>query len=200
MARDTQERRAALRARLIGAARAAIEEGGLESLRARELAAGAECSVGAIYNAFGDLGGLAAAANGETFRELGAHVSRAVEAAGAQPPTERLVTMSLAYLDYARAHPRRWRALFDLPVRRGAVPDWYVAALDGVLGLIDAPLAEAFPDLPPDAVRLRTRALFSSVHGMVLLGVEDRVSGVEDARLPEMIRFVLEAATRRDVT
>ncbi|MEL6586550.1 MAG: TetR family transcriptional regulator, partial [Pseudomonadota bacterium] len=51
----TADRRATLRETLIDLARGQIEREGVESLKARALAQQAECSVGSIYNVFGDM-------------------------------------------------------------------------------------------------------------------------------------------------
>jgi AcrR family transcriptional regulator len=197
----TADRRAALRETLLRLAADRIAAEGLAALKARALAAEAGCSVGTLYNVFGDLDDLVLAVNGETFRALGAHVGAAIARADAADPTERLIVMSEAYLDFASRNPLLWRALFDVEMRSdGPVPDWYRAALDRLLAIIDAPLAEVFPDLSPSEIRVRTRALFSSVHGITLLGLERRISGVERDRLSEMIRFVLTSATKRGVS
>ena len=188
---STADRRAALRATLIDLARETIAESGLRALKARDLAKSAGCSVGAIYNVFGDLNDLAMAVNGETFKALGAHVLQGLEPHAAAAPVDRLIAMSEAYLDFASQNPRLWRALFDISVTRSAAPEWYLQALDNLFAIIDAPIAEVFPDLSQPAVRIRTRALFSSVHGIVLLGIEARISGVGEDDMPEMIRFVL---------
>ncbi|GIT91646.1 TetR family transcriptional regulator [Jannaschia pagri] len=196
----TTDRRAALRDTLIELATRRIAQDGSAALKARALAAEAGCSVGAIYNVFGDLGDLVLAVNGETFRRLGAHVVEAVAPAENADPTERLIAMSEAYLGFAAENPLLWRALFDVEMSRDTeVPDWYLSALDQLLSIIDAPLVEVFPDLSPSEVRVRTRALFSSVHGITLLGLERRISAVEEDRLPDMIRFIITSTTRRSV-
>ncbi|MEM7490017.1 MAG: TetR/AcrR family transcriptional regulator [Pseudomonadota bacterium] len=197
---STADRRADLRDRLIDLARARIEAEGPAALKARDLARAADCSVGSIYNVFGDMHDLLVAVNGRTFLALGAHVTEAVTRAEESDPTERMIVMSEAYLDFASAHPRLWRALFDTRITLSDpdVPDWYLSALDDLFAIIDAPLRQVFPDLPADMIRIRTRALFSSVHGIVLLGVEQRASGVGPDHLPEMIRFIISAVTQRN--
>ncbi|MEM8824756.1 MAG: TetR/AcrR family transcriptional regulator [Pseudomonadota bacterium] len=194
---STTSRRADLRDRMIILARQVIEAEGTSALKARDLAKAADCSVGSIYNVFGDMNDLLVAVNGETFLALGAHVTDAVTRAGDSDPTARMITMAEAYLDFATRNPRLWRALFDteLTLDSPDAPDWYMKALDDLFAIIDAPLTEIFPTLPPEAIRIRTRALFSSIHGIVLLGIEQRVSGVGPDHLSEMIRFVLSSVT-----
>jgi len=186
------ERRAALRLKLIDLAEAQIAEGGLVSLRARDLAKGAGCAVGAIYNHFDDLNALILEVNGRTFSRLGEAVGGAVAQAEALDPKQRLIAMSHAYLDFAAEQQTLWRALFDVQMSLdGPVPDWYLQALGGLFAYIAAPLREMLPDMPEAELDLMTRALFSSVHGIVLLGLERRISGVPIDQIREMIAQVL---------
>ena len=104
--------------------------------------------------------------------------------------------MSYAYLEYATDHPNLWRALFEFRMSTDMnVPEWYLAELGQLFSYIDGPVQECFPDMSPEDVRLMTRALFSSVHGIVLLGLENRISGVPRDQIQRMIAMVLRAAT-----
>lgn len=196
MAKAADQRRKALHDTLVDIAEKEIEVHGISAIKARPLAQAAGCSVGAIYNVFDDLEDIVIAVNGRTFGKLGHAVAASLEGQEAQPPTERLVIMSHAYLEYATTHPRLWRALFDLQMSRDMdVPDWYLNELGRLFGFIDGPVRECFPDMSTDEVQLMTRALFSSVHGIVLLGLENRISAVPRAQLRHMIGMLLRAAT-----
>ncbi|MEM1374693.1 MAG: TetR/AcrR family transcriptional regulator [Pseudomonadota bacterium] len=191
MARDTAQKREALRTRLLDIAEARIAEGGLEVLKARDLAAEAPCSVGAIYNVFGDLKDIALAVNGRTFQRIGQSVGAAVHERNL-PPKETLIALSHAYLHFATENPRLWRALFDIELTEDTdIPDWYLAELRQLFTFIAAPLRDVFPDYSDADIDLMTRALFSSVHGIVLLGLERRISGVPPEKLERMIELVL---------
>ena len=186
-----------MRDRLIDIAEARVREGGIGALRARDLAGEAGCAVGAIYNVFDDMTGLVLAVNGRTFRRLGAEVSAKVAAVDDARPVERLVTMAKGYLSFAAANPRLWRGLFDVEMSTEQdVPRWYLDELGRLFSIISGPLAEMFPDKPASEIDLMTRALFSSVHGIVLLGLEKRISGVPVERIEEQIEFLLRNAVR----
>ncbi|OAN75365.1 TetR family transcriptional regulator [Jannaschia sp. EhC01] len=193
MAGKVEARKAALREKLIDLAEAQIEAEGLASLRARELARQAGCAVGAIYSHFEDLNALTLEVNGRTFTRLGAAVGAVVQSGQGQQPNARLIAMSHAYLAFAREHPKLWRALFDVEMRSdGPVPEWYGHAMAQLFSYITKPLAEIFPDFDGTELDLMTRTLFSSVHGIVLLGLENRISGVPGEQLKTMIRLLLE--------
>ena len=194
MTSKVAERKAALREKLITLAEAAIRSGGLEALKARDLARDAGCAVGAIYTHFDDLKALTLAVNGRTFQRLGTAVAAAV-AQYPGTPVERLITMGHAYLAFAAEDPRLWRALFDVEMSAegGDVPQWYLDALGALFAHIAGPLGELHPGMGERDLDLAVRGLFSSVHGIVLLGLEQRISGVPTARLQDMIALVVRA-------
>ncbi|MGR3515386.1 MAG: TetR/AcrR family transcriptional regulator [Paracoccaceae bacterium] len=199
MARDTERRRAELRDRLIDIAETQIRTDGSASLRARALAEEAGCAVGAIYNVFTDMPGLQLAVNGRTFARLGARVTEAVAKEAEAPPVERLVIMAKAYLAFAADDPNLWRALFEVEMTADSqVPEWYLQDLAKLFAIISGPLSEIDPAADAEVIDMRTRALFSSVHGIVLLGLERRISGVPIAKLETMIEFVLRSFASGD--
>lgn len=190
MASKSQIRREQLREKLIEAAEVRIGRDGLSELRARDLARDAGCALGAIYNAFDDLNAIIMAVNGRTFRRLGQVVGDSFD--GTEDPVRRLIVMSTAYLHFADDNTKLWRALFDLQMADdGPVPDWYREALKGLFAYIAEPVTELFPDLDRIEADLMTRALFSSVHGIVTLGLENRISGVPPEQIERMITQVL---------
>ncbi|MEO1537177.1 MAG: TetR/AcrR family transcriptional regulator [Pseudomonadota bacterium] len=198
MARDTQRRRAELRERLVDIAESQVRAEGSASLRARALAEDAGCAVGAIYNVFTDMPGLQLAVNGRTFARLGLRVTEAVAQHADAPPVERLILMAKAYLAFASDDPNLWRALFEVEMTAESdVPEWYLKDLNALFAIIAAPLAEIDPHTSPDEIDLRTRALFSSVHGIILLGLERRISGVPMSRMEAMIEYVLRSFADR---
>ncbi len=191
MAGKVAERRAALRENLVLIAERTISKKGLSALRARDLAAEAGCAVGAIYNVFGDLTDLVLTVNARTFHRLGADVAEAL-ADAPQDPVEQLVVMAQAYHRFAAENHLAWRALFD--VERApdeAAPDWYLKEMGRLFTYISDPLAVIFPGRAADEHALLTRALFSSVHGIVLLGLDQASSGVPTEDIDRMIALVL---------
>lgn len=191
MVSKADKRKAELHEKLIVAAEQRIEASGLASVRARDLAAEVGCSVGAIYNVFADLNALILAVNGRTFHKLGKTISASLEGTEALPPVDRLIRMSIAYQAFADDNALLWRALFDIDMTDGTVPDWYAKELDLLFANIAKPVAELFPELEGRELDLMVRALFSSVHGIVLLGLQNRISGVSRRNVERMIEQIL---------
>lgn len=196
MAGKVQKKRDDLRARLIDLAEERIKVGGISAVRARDLAKEAGCAVGAIYNVFGDMNDLVMAVNARTFKRVGAQVSAAVASEPPGHPVKTMIAMSHAYLHFARDNTPAWRTLFDLEVStEESVPAWYLEELQKLFSLIADPLVRIFPDMPPEDVNLMTRGLFSAVHGIVLLGLEKRISAVPVDQLEHMITLVFNHLT-----
>jgi AcrR family transcriptional regulator len=190
--RKTEIRRAELRETLVNFAEDQIRREGLASVKARDLAREAGCAVGAIYNVVADLTELVMAVNGRTFTRIGQEVAGAVIGHEAEPPERRLVILAHAYLNFAAENHHLWRALFDLELPDDdRVPDWYRTELQGLFRHIAIPVSQIFPALAGRELELMVRALFSSVHGMVLLGLQNRISGVPRANIEAMIEAVL---------
>ena len=186
----TASRHKDLHDRLLDAAEEAIAAEGLSNLRARTLAEAVGCSVGAIYGVFTDLDTLILAVNTRTLAAIGAALDRA---AGADP-AERMVQLAYAYLDYAAANRPRWTALFQHRLPPGqSVTAEYAAQLAASFAHVEGPLAALCPALPePDRVLL-ARSLFSAVHGMVELGLDEKVAAIPLPTLRAQIGFVVAA-------
>lgn len=177
--------------RLVAAAETAITAAGLESLRARALADAAGCSVGAIYSVFPDLDALALAVNGRTLDAINAAMG---EVAPGNDPAEHLVQLALSYLGYAAANRQRWTALFQHRMAEGRpIPPPYAARQAAAFSHVEQPLAALRPGLPGEQRSLLARTLFSAVHGVVALGLDEKVATMPVAVLRAQLRTIVEA-------
>jgi len=191
MAGKVEARRKALREELVSSANRRIGDDGLTNLRARDLAKDAGCALGAIYNIFNDLDQLVLTVNSLTFQKLGAAVAEELSAAP-EDPIEQLVVMAQSYHHFAADNYNHWRALFDVNRAEGeGAPDWYLQEMAQLFSYIHAPLSVLKPGLGPKDLDLLTRALFSSVHGIVALGLDDASGGVPRKDLDRMIALTL---------
>lgn len=195
----TTSRREKLRDALIAAAEHAIETEGLRGIKARDLASAAGCAVGAIYNVVDDLDDLIVAANARTLAALGHALTQAggaidLEARSKQDAIDRMVRLGLGYLDFAAANTPRWRAVFDHRMPDGrAVPDWYVADQRRLFDFVEQPLRALQPDTAPPRRAALARSLFSAVHGIVALGLEEKLELIPLPALREQVTLMVEA-------
>lgn len=186
------QRRTKLRERLLEVAGKAIATRGLHGLKARDLAAEAGCALGAIYTAFDDLDELILRVNVSTLERLGAALDAAL--AGA-PPSAALRALARAYLDFARREEPSWRALFEHRLAGGAsAPDWYLKTRDRLFSRLETPLTEILPQRDAAAHAALARTLFSAVHGVVVLGLEQKLADISpealDCQLDTLVRLI----------
>ena len=137
-------RRDDLRQRLVAAAEAAVAQHGLESLKARTLAAAAGCSVGAIYDVFADLDGLVLAVNGRTLDAIDAALRERGDGAGAAIRRSGMARLADRLPRLRRpARGGRWRRAVRAPHagRAGRCRTWYAARQVAAFSRIEAPLA-----------------------------------------------------------
>ncbi len=117
--------------------------------------------------------------------------------AGAEAAVAQLVRLALGYLHFAAAHSQRWRALFDHRVAAGKdLPDWYVDQRQQTFTLVEEPLRLLQPDLEPQQFKLLARSIFSAVHGVVSLGLEEKVGDISVPELEEQITMIVTALGR----
>jgi AcrR family transcriptional regulator len=183
------------RAALVDAAERAIAAQGLAGLKARDLAREIGVALGAIYNLVADLDELCLRVASRTLARLDAALAAAGDGAPLadhQAASTRLVAIALAYRGFASDNLHLWRALFehrmaaDKPLPAWAETD-QMNLFRHILEPLDTLMAQADSD-----ERLRmAQTLFSAVHGIVLLGLEEKFVGVPPALLDAQIeRFV----------
>ena len=192
----TEARRAGLRQALLEAAERDIAADGLKSLKARGLAAEVGCAIGQIYNVWPDLDSLIIAVNSRTLDDLDARVMSASAAFGPSPADARaaLLAQADAYLAFARHNGQRWRAVFEHRLGASRVlPDWYRNQQARLFAHVDRPLRVLLPELPPEQRALLGRSIFSAVHGVVWLGLEELLGPQSHDELSRQLRAILGA-------
>lgn len=195
-------RRRKLRDALVDAAECTIDAEGLRGLKVRELADKVGCAVGAIYNVVTDLDDLIYAVNARTLARLESTLTEAGAAARSEKPgiegaLDRLVRLALAYTEFAAAHTLRWRAVFDhQPAPGRGIPDWYLADQLRLFGYVEEPLKVLRPDDAPARRALVARSLVSAVHGIVVLGLEEKLQLLPRPVLREQVTLLVAAMGR----
>jgi AcrR family transcriptional regulator len=187
------ERRAKLREALIEAAERALAAKGLGGLRTRDLADEIGIANGGVYNLVEDLDELILRVGSRTLARLDASLSLA-EISGPNTPREMLVRIAVAYCDFASDNLELWRALFEHRMQPGKeVPDWAISEQMDLFRHIYRPLALLFPQRTPEQLGITARSLFSAVHGMVALGLEQKLIAVPIKALRSEIARLVQA-------
>ena len=191
---STLERHRELAVRLVETAETVIAASGLPELRARDLARASGCSVGAIYSVFPTLDALIMAVNDRTLSAL----QHAIEAETWPPrPEDQLAGFAASYLDFAARHRNRWAALFQHRLPPGqTVSAEYEARQALVFARVAEPISSLCPGLSEVELSLLTQTLFSAVHGIVALGLEQKLGTAPMPVLHSQLRGMVEAIAR----
>ena len=195
---NASDRRARLREDLIEATERRIADAGLDGLKARDLARDVGCALGAIYNVFPDLDALIIAVNGRTLALLEAHLDQGVEGTEADGAAEHAVDdlagLAQTYLTFALEHRRRWQALFQHRLAEGAeLPDWYRMQQATLFSRVEEPVRRLVPGLDAQACALLGRSVFSATHGVVALGLDEKLATLPQEVLRDQLDIVVRA-------
>jgi AcrR family transcriptional regulator len=198
------ERRSKLRDKLILAAERSIGAAGLAGLKTRELARDIGCANGAVYNLVADMDELILLVGARTLARLDASLI-AAESDGPASPAETLVRIALAYCEFAADNLELWRALFEHRMTQGKpVPEWAVAQQMALFRHIYRPLTVLFPKRSTHQLSVTARSLFSAVHGMVTLGLEQKLIAVPldalRAEIAVIVRAMIDGLTHQTLT
>jgi AcrR family transcriptional regulator len=130
-------RRQAAEARILDAARSLLLDGtSVDSLSLREVARRADFTPGALYRYFADRDDLLAT----LFRGAGQRMAAAYPPRPEDPDTAWLLSVGLAYLEFARQHPEDLMLLFQHQARVSTWDDYVAKALP--FGLVAGALAD----------------------------------------------------------
>ena len=190
----TLSRHGKLQTALVDAAERAIATQGLGALRARALAEEVGCAVGAIYTIFPDLDGIILAVNSRTLIQIDTLLGQSRDLTD---PIAHLVWLASTYLDYAAGNRLRWLSLFQHTTTADrSKPDWFARQQDAAFSHVEAPLARLCPALSAPDGALLARSLFASVHGMVALGLDEKLVPMPLPVLHQQIATIVTATAR----
>ena len=165
-------------------ARRLIATKGLRSLKVRDVADAAGCSIGSIYNEFGDFDGVILTVNRETVQAL---TGRLI-AVPKDDPVRQLHGLAATYLEFASEQANLLRSLFEhrMEEDRPFPEDILIMVMDA-FRLMHEPLVRLKPDSDPEDVALLSRMMFSAVHGIISLGLEERMVAAPPDRLRQQV-------------
>jgi len=180
-----EQKKGRRRTLILEIARGLIASKGLRSLKVRDIAETADCSVGSVYNEFGDFDGVILTVNRETVLALTARLA----ALPKDDPIRQLHGLAAAYLDFAFEHANLLRSLFEHRMEDDRpYPDDILQMVMDAFALMHPPLVRLLPDADDVKIALLSRTLFSAVHGIISLGLEERMVAVP----PQMLRQQVE--------
>ncbi len=175
MARRSDHSREEIQAMAIQAALSILSTEGLEGLSTRKVAAAIGYTVGTLYLVFKNLDELILHVNAAALDEL--HGVMQAELAGDNTPQAQLLALAHAYLRFAREHFARWSLMFTHRMPQGMeLPPWFHNKVRVLFALVARPLQLLNADLSEQEYQQATHVLWSSVHGVCELGLNDKLT------------------------
>jgi AcrR family transcriptional regulator len=179
-----EQKKGKRRVLMLEIARGIIATKGLRSLKVRDVAEAADCSIGSVYNEFGDFDGLILTVNRETVQTLTARLS----AVPAGDPIRQLHLLAQTYLAFATQHANLLRSLFEHRMENDRpFPEDILLMVMQAFALMHEPFVRLLPDRNPKEIALLARMMFSAVHGIISLGLEERMVAVPPEGLRQQL-------------
>jgi len=173
MARPRQHAPEALHAQVMAACDAWLQAHPAHTLSLRALAREVGCAPSTLLKLYGSFSNLLQHVNIETLARLRGVIEPLL--ADMAPP-ERLKALARAYWQFARQGAYRWQLLFDYPLaQEGELDQRQNEMIEGLFLRVEATLKEYQPALDDLEARRLSRTLWGSVHGLVQLGLNERL-------------------------
>jgi AcrR family transcriptional regulator len=174
-----------LRAALVRAALELLEESGESALSLRAVARRAGVSPAAPYRHYSDREALVSAVAAVGYREL----AQRLAAAHPSPSSpEQLVSVAVAYVQFALERPALFRVMFGEPCDRDNGER--VAATAAVSAYVHGIVERTFPDA--DAEDLAT-AIWALVHGLAFLHLDGKLEAPTPAAVADRVTAAIYA-------
>jgi AcrR family transcriptional regulator len=179
-----EQKKSKRRALMLEIARDIIASKGLRLLKVRDVAEAADCSIGSVYNEFGDFDGLILAVNRETVQAL----TDRLTAVPADDPIRQLRGLAATYLEFFSQNANLLRSLYEHRMEDDRpFPEDILLMVMRAFALMHQPLVRLLPDRDPKDIAMLARLMFSAVHGIISLGLEERMVAVPPDRLRQQV-------------
>lgn len=176
-----------LRSALLAQARALLDEDGPAALSLREIARRAGVAAPSVYHHFANLDAISVALAEEGFAELVARLEAAPTNAKGQ-----LGEVGLAYVRFAMENPGLYRLMFGEGLKTSSAESQTVQKLrERAYERVKTGLRAR---LPEEEIATGALYLWSLVHGLALLIIDDRLDAYADPE--KIVRSVLQLAGR----
>ncbi|MGD8109074.1 TetR/AcrR family transcriptional regulator [Vibrio sp. TRT 21S02] len=142
-----------------------------------------------LVNVFGNYNLLLLHAVAQTLDELSQDARKVV--AGCQDPQSALYELAYCYHDFAQKHPHRWQLIFEHNMNGEALPEWQAERIDHMTAMLEGLLKVLAPQRTDSEVLQASRVLWSGVHGITLLSVDDKFFAAEPIDGKELIENLL---------
>jgi AcrR family transcriptional regulator len=191
MGRRNEHTREELREIALQAAEDLVAAQGLAGLSARKVVARIGYTVGSLYMIFRNLDDLIVQMNERTLDALYQQLADAVP--DRSPPAAAIRGLARAYIGFALTQTHRWLAVYQHRLPEGeSIPDSFAEKVARMFELVQHQLALLSPRRSPDDIALAARALWSGIHGICILGFDQKLEVAGGRSIPDVAGSLLD--------
>ncbi len=186
MARRSDHSREELKELALKSAEELLNHKSASELSTRQIATKMGYTVGTLYQIFKNLPDLLLHLNTRTLARLYQECQNLnLSTSDAQ---ENILAYANVYLQFAHTHPGQWELIFDNDILgHNELPDCYLNQVNALFSLIDIQLKVLSPSCSDQEITKTSRVLWSSVHGICTLSINNNLFANTSYRSDELI-------------
>ncbi|KGK13751.1 TetR family transcriptional regulator [Vibrio navarrensis] len=189
MARRNDHTREELVALTLQTVKDFLSENSYHELSLRKLANMIGYVPSTLVNVFGNYNLLLLHAIAQTLDELSNEAMTAMQ--NSPDSKQALFNLAYCYHDFAQRNPYRWQLIFEHNMNGAELPEWQAKRIDHMTGMLESLLIQISPEHNPSEVLQASRVLWSGVHGITLLSVDDKFFSAEPVDGKQLINNLL---------
>ncbi|EJL6400144.1 TetR/AcrR family transcriptional regulator [Vibrio navarrensis] len=189
MARRNDHTREELVALTLQTVKDFLSENSYHELSLRKLANMIGYVPSTLVNVFGNYNLLLLHAIAQTLDELSTEAMTAMQ--NSPDSKQALFNLAYCYHDFAQRNPYRWQLIFEHNMNGAELPEWQAKRIDHMTGMLESLLIQISPEHSPSEVLQASRVLWSGVHGITLLSVDDKFFSAEPVDGKQLINNLL---------
>ncbi len=173
MARRSDHSREELKELALSATEELLNEKPAHELSTRQIAKKMGYTVGTLYQIFNNLPDLLLHVNARTLTHL---YQQCHELDLSEHAQTNICNYALTYFKFAHQHQSLWELIFDNQVLvNDELPDWYLSKVVILFTLVEVQLKNIQPQASEKEITKTSRVLWSSVHGICMLSINDNL-------------------------
>ncbi|MDN3610462.1 TetR/AcrR family transcriptional regulator [Vibrio ostreicida] len=142
-----------------------------------------------LVNVFGNYNLLLLHAVAQTLDELAEEAKRVVSQS--HNTKTALYELAYCYHDFAQRSPHRWQLIFEHNMNGETLPEWQAERINNMTSMLEQLLQATAPQRSTAEVLQASRVLWSGVHGITLLSVDDKFFAAEPIDGKELINNLI---------
>lgn len=190
MARRSDHTREELKELALKSAEDLLNDKSASELSTRQIATKMGYTVGTLYQIFRNLPDLLLHVNARSLKILYDDCRKLP--ISKDDYQENIFAYANVYLEFAHSHPKLWELIFDNNIlNNNDLPDWYLNQVNALFSLIETQLKAIQPALSDLEITKATRVLWSSVHGICTLSINNNLFANSACTSEELIQSLI---------